>query len=75
MLPTYDTTVPTARIIPSFLTTSNPNVIKASALVHDDSEIRKAFIGIGYGKGSYGDQLIPWTFKNLKERNPVVSGV
>ncbi|XP_053400990.1 uncharacterized protein LOC123541000 [Mercenaria mercenaria] len=68
MLTTYDTTEPTARITPAFLSTSNPNEIKASVLVHDDSEIIKAFTGVGYGKGSYGDQVVPWTLRNLKER-------
>ncbi|XP_060596420.1 uncharacterized protein LOC132750448 [Ruditapes philippinarum] len=73
MLPTYDTTEPTARITPGFLSTSNPNVIKASILVHDDTELTKAFIGVGYGKGIYGDQLISWTVRDLNERTPLSS--
>jgi hypothetical protein len=74
MLTTYDTTEPTARISPAFLSTSNPNVIKASVLVHDDSLITEAYTGVGYGKGSYGDQVIPWTLRNLHERPNVPSG-
>jgi hypothetical protein len=73
MLQTYDTTEPTARITPGFLSTSNPNVIKASILIHDDSKLTKAFIGVGYSKGIYGDQLIPWTMRDLNERTPVSS--
>ena len=73
MLTTYDTTEPTARITPGFLSTSNPNVIKASVLVHDDSQIIEAYTGVGYGKGSYGDQMVPWTLQNLHEKPSVPS--
>lgn len=71
---TYDTTLPTGRITPDFSTTSNPTIIKASALAHDDSPIEEVFIGAGFGKGSYGDQIAKWRAATLVERTPASSG-
>ena len=67
-LPTFDVTLPTGRMMAEFLTSSNPRIIKATFVGHDDSEITSAFIGVGFGKESYGDQLHKWTFTSLSER-------
>lgn len=66
-LPTYDTTLPSGRITPEFMTTSNPSVIRASAQVHDDSVITAAYLGVGFGKGQYSDQLVSWRSVDLKQ--------
>ena len=65
-LPVFDITVPTGRLTADFSLTSNPNVIKANALVHDESDIAEAFVAVGFGEESYGDQLHPWTMTQLE---------
>lgn len=72
-LETYDTTLPTGRITSEFRSTSNPTTIKISALVHDDSAIVESFIGVGFGKGSYGDQMSSWKPVNFQARQSVRS--
>ena len=51
-----------------FATSSNPTTVKATFVGYDDSDIISAFVGVGFGKGSYGDQIIPWTPTSLTER-------
>ncbi|XP_070573546.1 uncharacterized protein [Ptychodera flava] len=60
-LPTYDVTLPEARIVPDFYSTSRPDVLRVSAVAYDDSPIVNIKIGVGFGYGIYGDQMIPWT--------------
>ena len=67
-LRTYDITLPTGRFDADFRTTSNPYVLKASVVVYDDSPINDSYVGIGYGKGMYGDQIKRFTSVNLNER-------
>ena len=67
-LPTFDVTLPTGRMTAEFTTSSNPTIIKATFVGHDDSEITSAFVGAGFGQGSYGDQVVPWTWTSLEER-------
>ena len=74
MLPTFDTTPPTGRISVEFLSTSNPSLLKASLKAHDDSEITSAAVAIGYGKGIYGDQIVPWTYIDLDEEDTAELG-
>lgn len=74
MLPTYDTTPPTGRITAEFTTTSNPAILKASVLVHDDSNVIESFVGVGYGKGIYGDQMVSWFQKDLIARQESSTG-
>ncbi|CAH1239174.1 HEG1 [Branchiostoma lanceolatum] len=59
-LPTYDVTLPGGRVTPDFLTTSHPNILRASAVAHDDSVILHKREGVGYGRKVYGDQVVPW---------------
>ncbi|CAH1268736.1 Hypp3968 [Branchiostoma lanceolatum] len=59
-LPTYDVTLPAGRVTPDFLTTSHPNILRASAVAHDDSVILLKREGVGYGGKVYGDQVVPW---------------
>ncbi|XP_066289112.1 uncharacterized protein [Branchiostoma lanceolatum] len=59
-LPTYDVTLPGGRVTPDFLTTSHPNILRASAVAHDDSVILLKREGVGYGRKVYGDQVVPW---------------
>ena len=68
-LPTYDITPPTGRFEAAFSTTSNPDILKASVVVQDDSPIVEAYVGIGYGAGIYGDQIKRFTPVSLKKRN------
>ena len=67
-LPTYDVTLPTGRMMAEFTSSSNPTAVKATFVGHDDSEITSAFVGVGYGKGSYGDQVHAWTPTSLTQR-------
>ena len=71
-LPVYDVTVPTGRVTADFVVTSNPNVIKANALVHDESEIQYASVAVGFGEDSHGDQLSQWTETLLRSEERYV---
>ena len=64
-LPTYDVTLPGGRFQEEFLSTSNPNVLKAYVTVYEDSELQLVQVGVGYGKHIYGDQIVPWKLINL----------
>ena len=66
---TYDSTPPTGRLHAEFTYTSNPNIIQATILVHDDSDIFETFVAIGFGTGQYGDQLLSWEHMQLKENS------
>ena len=68
-LRTYDVTPPSGRFDADFETTSNPQVLKASVVVHDDSPVVDAYMGIGFGQGFYGDQIKRFTKVNLDERD------
>ncbi|CAG2239680.1 unnamed protein product [Mytilus edulis] len=59
-LSTYDITPPGGRFDEDYKTTSNPSVIKASVTVYEDSELVETKVAMGYGKGIWGDQLVPW---------------
>ena len=39
ILPTYDTTLPSGRLSPDFVTTSHPHILKASLVATDESEL------------------------------------
>ena len=69
-LPTYDTTLPGGRISPDFLSTSHPNILSASCVIHEDSEIVSWKEGVGYGIGVWGDDVIPWTDVDRIRVNP-----
>ncbi|WAR05127.1 hypothetical protein MAR_020496 [Mya arenaria] len=71
-LPTYDSTPPTGRLHAEFTYTSNPNIIQATVLIQDDSEISEAFIAVGFGTGQYGDQLRPWEQLRLKGSTNII---
>ncbi|VDI79784.1 Hypothetical predicted protein [Mytilus galloprovincialis] len=64
-LPTYDVTVPGGRFQEEFLSTSNPEVLRAYVTVYEDSELQTVQVGAGYGKGIYGDQMVAWDDVNL----------
>ncbi|KAI8516746.1 hypothetical protein Bbelb_053270, partial [Branchiostoma belcheri] len=59
-LPTYDVTLPGGRVTPDFFSTSHPNILRASAVAHDDSAILQKREGVGYGRKVYGDQIVQW---------------
>ena len=72
-LPTYDVTVPTGRLTADFTSTSNPAVLRASVVVIEDSALSVTQVGVGYGKGVYGDQVVPWTDANITAGEIMVS--
>ncbi|KAK3612527.1 hypothetical protein CHS0354_024500 [Potamilus streckersoni] len=67
-LETYDVTLPGGRFSADFIRSSNPTTLKASVVVIDDSKLEKIQVGVGFGKGIYGDQLVTWTDINLMKR-------
>ncbi|XP_072034301.1 uncharacterized protein [Amphiura filiformis] len=67
-LPTFDTTLPGGRLDVAFRSTSHPGVLKASAVIYDDSEIMIKKTSTGFGVGLYGDQSVPWQFIDSSER-------
>ena len=69
-LPTYDVTVPGGRVDAAFSSTSHPNILKASAVVHEDSDILARKASIGFGVGIWGDQVVPWEDIKSMERQP-----
>ncbi|XP_076076023.1 uncharacterized protein LOC143046845 [Mytilus galloprovincialis] len=64
-LPTYDVTLPGGRFQEEFLSTSNPEVLRAYVTVYEDSELETVQLGAGYGKGIFGDQMVLWDDVNL----------
>ncbi|XP_070573688.1 uncharacterized protein [Ptychodera flava] len=58
---TYDSTLPAGRVTPDFLSTSHPNILRASSLALDDSPILHRQEAIGFGESIFGDQVFPWT--------------
>nr|XP_006820561.1 PREDICTED: uncharacterized protein LOC102808465 [Saccoglossus kowalevskii] len=60
-LPTYDVTLPGGRVVPDFLSTSHPNILRASAVALDDSVIVEEQVSVGFGYEIYGYQLVDWT--------------
>ena len=67
-LSTYDVTPPTGRFEAEFDTTSNPEILKASVVVHDDSPITETYVGIGYRSWIYGDQVKRFTPTDVNKR-------
>ncbi|XP_038062441.1 uncharacterized protein LOC119732930 [Patiria miniata] len=67
-LPTFDITLPTGRITPDFTSTSHPYILRASAVVYDDSVILMQKEGIGFGPEIWGDQIVSWNTINITER-------
>ncbi len=70
-LPTFDITLPTGRITPDFISTSHPHILRASAVVYDDSVILMQKKGLGFGPAIWGDQIIPWHTIDLTKRENV----
>ena len=67
-LSTYDVTPPTGRFEAEFDTTSNPEILKASVVVHDDSPITETYVGIGYRSWIYGDQVKRFSPTDVNKR-------
>ncbi|XP_070573744.1 uncharacterized protein [Ptychodera flava] len=61
LLPTYDVTLPEGRVTPEFHTTSRHDILRASAVVYDDSELNSQKEGVGFGFGIFSDQIVPWS--------------
>lgn len=66
-LATYDVTLPGGRMAVAFGSTSNPNVLKATVTVYEDSPITESKVAVGYGRGIDGYQIVGWTSVNLQE--------
>ena len=70
-LPTFDVTLPTGRITPDFKSTSHPHILRASAVVYDDSVILMQKEGVGFGPEIWGDQIVPWHTIDIMERQNI----
>ncbi|KAJ8321023.1 hypothetical protein KUTeg_002610 [Tegillarca granosa] len=68
-LPTYDVTIPGGRFKIDYLSSSNPETLRASVVTYEDSKLRMSHVGVGFGKDIYGDQMIGWNAINLEERS------
>lgn len=66
-LPTYDVTLPDGRFQEGFITSSNPDELKAAVRINEDSELNHRMVGVGYGKDIYGDQTIRWSHVYLQK--------
>eukprot|EP00105_Crassostrea_gigas_P044578 XP_019928726.1 PREDICTED: uncharacterized protein LOC105342845 [Crassostrea gigas] len=60
-LDTFDVTIPGGRMAEAFVSTSNPNVLKAVVTVYEDSPIKQTMVAVGYGKNTWAEQIIRWT--------------
>ncbi|XP_070573748.1 uncharacterized protein [Ptychodera flava] len=60
-LPTYDVSLPEGRVTSEFQATSRHDILRASAVVYDDSELKSQKEGVGFGYGIFSDQIVPWT--------------
>ncbi|KAL5015119.1 hypothetical protein ScPMuIL_009389 [Solemya velum] len=72
-LPSYDVTVPSGRFTTAFTLTSNPEVLRASVVVFEDSILAEARVGVGYSEGMFGDTIVPWYRVDLTERTTEVT--
>ena len=45
-LPTYDMTLPTGRVIPTFRTSSHPDILQSSVFMTEDSEITETKVDL-----------------------------
>ena len=70
-LPTFDTTLPTGRVTPDFTSTSHPHILRASAVVYDDSVILMLKEGVGFGSAIWGDQIVAWHTVDFTKRERV----
>ncbi|XP_071798137.1 uncharacterized protein [Asterias amurensis] len=67
-LPTFDITLPTGRVTPDFTLTSHPHILRASAVVYDDSVILMLKEGVGFGSEIWGDQIVAWHTVDFTKR-------
>ncbi|XP_033637389.1 uncharacterized protein LOC117298318 isoform X2 [Asterias rubens] len=74
-LPTFDVTLPTGRITPDFTSTSHPHILRASAVVYDDSVILMQKEGVGFGPEIWGDQIVPWHTIDVTEREQLGTSI
>ncbi|XP_033637723.1 uncharacterized protein LOC117298529 [Asterias rubens] len=74
-LPTFDVTLPTGRITPDFTSTSHPHILRASAVVYDDSVILMQKEGVGFGPEIWGDQIVPWHTIDITEREQLGTSI
>ncbi|XP_038050728.1 uncharacterized protein LOC119723897 [Patiria miniata] len=70
-LPTFDITLPTGRITPDFTSTSHPYILRAAAVVYDDSVLLMQKEGVGFGPEIWGDQIVPWNTIDLTEKDEI----
>ncbi|XP_066300154.1 uncharacterized protein [Branchiostoma lanceolatum] len=70
---TYDNTLPGGRIDAAFLSSSNQYKLSAVAKLFDDSEISQMRESVGFGKGTWSDQIHPWSEFQLT-KNSATSG-
>ncbi|XP_046360096.2 uncharacterized protein LOC124137716 [Haliotis rufescens] len=67
-IPTYDVTPPGGRLTSDFSSTSNPAELRGNVVVYEDSDLVKSSVGVGLGRGIYGDEVIAYNSVNLKDR-------
>ncbi|XP_048258717.1 uncharacterized protein LOC124137708 isoform X1 [Haliotis rufescens] len=67
-IPTYDVTPPGGRLTSDFSSTSNPAELRGNLVVYEDSDLVKSSVGVGLGRGIYGDEVIAYNSVNLKDR-------
>ncbi|CAH1242180.1 Hypp6488 [Branchiostoma lanceolatum] len=70
---TYDNTLPGGRIDAAFLSSSNQYKLSAVAKLFDDSDISQMRESVGFGKGTWSDQIHPWSEFQLT-KNSATSG-
>ncbi|XP_048250793.1 uncharacterized protein LOC124111176 [Haliotis rufescens] len=68
-IPTYDVTLPGGRLTADFKSTSSPSELRASVVVYEDSDLTVSNVGVGLGRGIYGDEVIAFNAIDLKTRN------
>ncbi|XP_048258676.1 uncharacterized protein LOC125384201 [Haliotis rufescens] len=65
---TYDVTPPGGRLTSDFSSTSNPAELRGNVVVYEDSDLVKSSVGVGLGRGIFGDETIAYNSVNLKDR-------
>ncbi|GFR58918.1 protein jagged-2 [Elysia marginata] len=66
-LPTYDITLPDGRFSSEFKATSNGNILKASVVLYEDSQLRSARLAVGLGRNIYSDGVKPYMDVNFTQ--------
>ncbi|KAK3788402.1 hypothetical protein RRG08_044436, partial [Elysia crispata] len=66
-IPNYDITLPDGRFTSEFKSTSNGNILKASVVLYENSQLTSARLAVGLGRNIYSDGVKPYVDVNFTQ--------